>query len=99
MRNPLDCPRGRLPVYLELEFDGEQLFAAALPPTGIAGDGPSHAYERFTVAPGPHHIVVRMRDSARETGFDYERTADVRLTPGQNFVVDFKPEAGGIVFR
>jgi hypothetical protein len=99
MRKPFDCPRGRLPVHLELEIDGEQVFADALPPTGIAGDGPSRAYRRFTVAPGPHRVVVRMRDTAREQGYDYERATDVNLVPKQNFVVDFKAQAGGIVFR
>ncbi|MDP6707642.1 MAG: hypothetical protein QF893_14960 [Alphaproteobacteria bacterium] len=99
MRKPFDCPRGRLPVQLELEIDGEQVFAGALPPTGIAGDGPSRVYRRFTVAPGPHRIAVRMRDTAREDGYDYERATEVTLMPKQNFVVDFKAQAGGIVFR
>ncbi len=99
MRKPFDCPRGRLPVQLELEIDGEQVFADALPPTGIAGDGPSRVYRRFTVAPGPHRVVVRMRDTARQQGYDYERATEVTLMPKQNFVVDFKAQAGGIVFR
>lgn len=99
MRAPMDCPRGRLPLAVELELDGALLYRAELPPSGIAGDGPSRVYEGFRVAPGTYTIVARLRDSARETGFDYEREAEVTLAPRQNLVVDFRPDAGGFVLR
>ena len=98
MRRPLDCPRGRLPVLIELELDGELLYSAALPPSGLAGDGVSTAYKTFTVEPGQHQLVARLRDSNRAEGFDYEKTSEITLSPQQNFVVDFHPSRDGFLF-
>ena len=98
MRSGVDCPRARVPVTVELEIDGERVYDAALPASGLAHDGPSSVYERFAVPAGAHVIRVRLRDTAREHGFDYERTADVRLAPRQSFVIDFRAELGGFRF-
>ena len=98
MRSGVDCPRERVPVVVELEIDGERVYHAALPPTGLAGDGPSSVYERFDVPAGPHRIRVRLRDTVRESGFDHEGTADVRLAARQSFVIDFRSELGGFQF-
>ena len=91
-------PTARVPVTVELEIDGERVYDAALPASGLAHDGPSSVYERFAVPAGAHVIRVRLRDTAREHGFDYERTADVRLAPRQSFVIDFRAELGGFRF-
>ncbi len=98
MRRPLDCPRRRLPVLIELELDGELLYSAALPPSGLAGDGVSTAYQTYAVDPGQHQLVARLRDSNRSEGFDYEKTSGITLSPQQNFVVDFHPSKGGFLF-
>jgi len=34
MRRVQDCPRGRRPVYVELDVDGRNVYSASLPPTG-----------------------------------------------------------------
>ena len=98
MRRPLDCPRGRLPVLIELELDGELLYSEALPPSGLAGDGVSTAYKTFAVDPGQHQLVARLRDSNRSEGFDHEKAAEITLLPQQNFVIDFHPSRGGFLF-
>jgi hypothetical protein len=98
MRRPLDCPRERLPVVVELVADGKVLLQAALPPSGLSGDGPSQVYHRFLVEAGPHEITARLRDSDRTEGYDYERSATLELRPAQNFVIDFRADAGGFVF-
>ena len=98
LRRPVTCPRGRLPILVELELDGRLLYREEIPPTGLFGDGPSKVYKKFTVAPGTHRLVVRLRDSDRESGFDYVRAAEVRLVPRQNFAIDFRPETGGFLF-
>ena len=98
MRSGVDCPRERVPVVVELEIDGERVHHAALAPSGLAGDGPSSVYERFEVPAGHHRIRVRLRDTARASGFDHEGTADVRLAARQSFVIDFRPELGGFQF-
>lgn len=99
MRQPLDCPRERLPVVVELVLDGALLHRESLPPTGLWNDGASSIYRRFPVAAGRHRLLVRLRDSARATGYDYQRSADIDLAPGRNFVIDFRAEAGGFVLR
>ena len=97
MRRPFDCPRERLPVHVVLELDGATIFEASLAPTGLWGDGPSMVYRRFEVPAGSHRFVARLRDSARETGYDYEAEEMVDLASGQSFVIDFG--AGGFVFK
>jgi hypothetical protein len=99
MRRVEDCPRRRQPVYVELDVDGRNLYRASLPPSGIAGDGPSRVYRRFVLPAGPHDFAVRMRDTARTDGFDHAGAESVRLAADQMFVVDFRSESGEFVFR
>ena len=98
MRKPLDCPRERLPVLVELHVDGELIYRRALPPSGIAGDSASTAYERFVVSPGYHLITAKLRDTARNEGFDYESEKRILIEPKQNLVIDFRADAGGFKF-
>jgi hypothetical protein len=95
MRRPMDCPRERVPLLVELLVDGEPLYRDWLPPSGIAGDGTATAYQRFVVPPGRHLLTARLRDSGREEGFDYEHEQTVELAAGQNLVIDFRANTGG----
>jgi len=99
MRRVQDCPRGRRPIYVELDLDGRTVFSKSLLPTGIAGDGPSRVYERFVVPAGNYDIAVRMRDTPRAEGFDHTREDAVNLAPDQMFVIDYRPDSGEFVFR
>ncbi len=99
MRRVQDCPRSRRPLYVELEIGDRVAYRASLPPTGIAGDGPSRVYERFVLPVGEYDVAVRMRDTARPDGFDYERVGRIALGPDQLFVIDFRSGAGGFVFK
>ena len=99
MRHSEDCPRERLPLLVELELDGEIATRRLLPPAGLHQDGASAVYQRFPVAAGRHRIVARLRDSARSEGFDHERAMEIDLVPGQNFVIDFRAESGGFIFK
>jgi hypothetical protein len=99
MRRVQDCPRGRRPVYIELDVGNQVVYRASLAPTGIAGDGPSRVYERFVLPAGQYDVAARMRDTARADGFDYERKERVTLEPDQMFVVDFRPEPVGFIFK
>jgi hypothetical protein len=99
MRKVQDCPRGRMPIYVELDLNGRTAFSKSLPPTGIAGDGPSRVYERFVVPAGRYDIGVRMRDTTRSDGFDRVGATTVTLAPDQMLVVDFRPERNEFVFR
>ena len=99
MRKPLECPRGRGSVYVELDMDGRTIYRASLSPSCISGDGPSRVYQRFVVPAGSHDLAVRMRDTALTEGFDYAKSGKVVLAAGDNFVVDFSAGAEGFVFR
>ena len=99
MRRVQDCPRGRRPLYVELDVGDRVAYRASLPPTGIAGDGPSRIYQRFVLPAGRYDVAVRMRDTARLDGFDHERRSSISLAPDQMFVIDFRPEGGGFILR
>jgi hypothetical protein len=99
MRRVESCPRGRRPLYIELDIDGRSMLRATLPPTGIAGDGPSRIYERFVIPAGTHDVAVRMRALPRSDGFDHEKAGSVTLVPDQLLVIDFRSEPGEFVFR
>ena len=95
MRRPLDCPRERLPVLVEVDLDGETIVSESSPPSGLFGDGPSQIYRNFTIPSGRHSLAVRLRDSARSEGFDYIHEATVEIRPRQRLVIEFRAEAGG----
>ena len=99
MRRVQECPRGRRPIYIELDLGGRTAFRQSLLPTGIAGDGPSRVYQRFVVPAGQYDVAVRMRDTPRAAGFDHAREGAVTLVPDQTFVIDFRSERGGFVFH
>ncbi len=99
MRRLMDCPRDRLPVVIELDVDGQRVHREVIAASGLHGDGPAVYYDSFQVAAGAHSIAVRLRDTDREEGFDYEGSAEFVLEPSQLLVVQFRPEAGGFVFR
>ena len=95
MRTTLDCPRERVPLYVEMVVDGETVFSESVAPTGLAGDGASNVMAQATVPGGKHHIVVRMRDSRKENGMDYEFERTVEVEAGKYLVIDFDSEALG----
>ncbi len=99
MRKAEECPRVRPSLYVELDLQGRTIYRATLPPTGIAGDGPSEVYERFPVPAGEYDLTARMRDRPGTEGFNYEDRKRVSLTPGQLLVIDFRPEDKHFVFQ
>lgn len=99
MRAPMQCPRERVPVLVELDIDGARIIRYAAAPSGLSKDGPSAVYQRLPVAAGPHRIAVRLKDSAAGTGFDYSRDESVTLKPAQVLVIDFNADKGGITLQ
>lgn len=99
MRAPLECPRERAPLTVEVDLDGALALRETAKPTGLAGDGAASVYRRLEVPAGAHRLAVRLADSPRPGGFDYERDAAVELRPAQILVVDFDAERGGITLR
>jgi hypothetical protein len=94
-----DCERERLPLTVEIDIDGTTVLHVSAEPSGLWSDGPASVYERFDVAAGRRTITARLRDSARDSGWDYEHTETVELRPGRYFTVRFRAETGGFAFR
>lgn len=99
MRRTMSCERQRLPLILQLSVDGEITFEYEALPSGLWEDGPASIYERFDLDPGAHTIMVRLRDTARDTGWDYTHSEDVTLIAGRYMTITFKAENGGFAFR
>jgi len=97
-RKATSCERGRWPVYVELDLDGRSVYRGMHEPAGLWNDGPSAVYARFEVPAGRHHVVARLRDNGATSGFTAIAERDIELTPGENFVVDYRAGEGGFVF-
>lgn len=98
MRRPVICERERVPLLLEVMLDEKLVYREELQPTGLSRDGAATVYKKFPVSAGEHTLILQLRDSRRESGFDYVRNEKIMLAPGQNFVVDFRKEADGFIF-
>jgi coenzyme F420-reducing hydrogenase delta subunit len=94
MQRPTDCPRGRWPVYVELELDEQLVFSGLRQPAGLWKDGVSSVYWRIRAPAGVRQLQARLRDTGRPAGFDYAIMRTVELRPGQNLVVEFDPQQG-----
>ncbi|OOG25162.1 hypothetical protein B1C78_07020 [Thioalkalivibrio denitrificans] len=92
MRTPMDCPRERSPITIELDLNGEPVFATVLRPSGLSRDGMAYIYEGFEVPAGRHELEVRMRDDVTTEGFDHVKTVQVELEPAHLLVIDFRAE-------
>lgn len=99
MRAPVQCPRERSPVRVEVDVDGQLAYQHVARPSGLSKDGASSVYQRLELAAGSHEIAVRMNDDARQSGYTHSRAAAVTLQPAQILVIDFDPQAGGITFK
>ena len=99
MRRPMDCPRERVPVHVEIIMDGKILLSKSYNPTGLAKDGSTSIYERIIVKPGQHQLIARLRDSNREDGFDYEKNESINIIPQELFVIDFRKDLDGFYFQ
>jgi hypothetical protein len=99
MRRTEICARRRPPLYVELDLDGETVYRASLPSSGIAGDGPSRVYQRFVLPAGEYDVAIRLRDTTRAEGFEHTAERRISLAPEQSFAIDFRPVAGGFIFN
>lgn len=98
-RRPTKCERERLPLIVEVEVDGAALARFTAEPSGLWRDGAGSIYEKFELPPGRHTITARLRDTARESGWDYTHTETVELEAGRYFTLTFQAETGGFRFR
>lgn len=99
MRDPVQCPRERAPLTMEVDLDGVNVLTRVAEPAGLSRDGASAIYERLVVPAGEQSLQVRFNDDVRPGAKSYERTTDVTLAAGQVLVIDFDAGKGGIIFE
>ena len=99
MRAPLDCPRERSDIKIEIDMDDQPIFRTVMHPTGLYKDGVSTVYKRFEIKAGPHKLAVRMNDNVSQPEFKFVKEEIVTLKPAQVLVVDFNPDKGGLFFK
>lgn len=99
MRAPMQCPRERSPVRIEVDVDGATVYRHVAVPSGLSKDGASAVYQRLELSAGEHRIAVRMNDDARQSGFNHVRESVVVLKAAQILVIDFDLQAGGVTFK
>jgi len=89
MRTASRCPRERAPLLVEVDVDGRLAHRQRALPSGLSRDGSAALYQRLPVPAGQHTLAVRLRDSTRTEGFDYQRQGRMEIRPGQIVVIDF----------
>jgi len=99
MRDPVQCPRERSPLKMEVSVGGVTVLKRVAPPTGLSKDGASAIYERLVVPSGLQQIDVQFSDDARPGAMVYQHQARVDLAPGKVLVIDFDAQKGGIFFE
>jgi len=99
MRAPMDCPRERSPVTVDIDLDGTLIYRHIAQPSGLSKDGASTVYRRIAVPAGEHRLAIRLKDDVHARGFNYRREELLNLKPGKVLVIDFNQEAGGITLQ
>jgi len=94
MRKPMDCPRRRSPIRVELIMDGKLLLQAVANPPGLFGDGAVNVFRSVRVPAGGHHFQVRMNDNVRVAGYTHSAEQAANIEAGKLLVVEFSPGTG-----
>jgi hypothetical protein len=84
------CPRERSPLQLALILDGNTLYRASVPASGLHHDGVSSMYRSFNVPAGPHHLQLLMNDNVAVAGYAWQISEEINLQPAQVMVASFK---------
>jgi hypothetical protein len=99
MRAPMDCPRERSTLRIELIMDGKLIHNLVAPPPGAYKDQGVDIYENVTVPIGNHTFTVRMKDSDQSDDFTYSNDYTVELTNAQLLFIDFSQQENGFIFH
>lgn len=98
MRAPLDCPRARADVRVEVAMDGAVIFSAVERASGLRHDLPATVYRRLEVPAGHHVFHARLADDASGK-FRHDGQVELDLAPGRVLVIDFVASRGGFRFH
>lgn len=90
MKRPEVCPRERSSLRLEVQLDGDVLYAETVPASGLHSDGVSSIYLRFSVPAGQHRLRLAMNDDVSVEGDTWQLDQVIDLQKRQVMVVAFK---------
>ena len=94
MRAPMDCPRERSPVSVELLLDGDRIIEKVFHPPGLYNDLGIDVYLSAKVPVGTHKLTVGMNDNVHVQGFTHTDEQTITLKPAQLLVVNFNSDTG-----
>ena len=97
-RRPTDCERGRWPVTVELDLDGQPLYRGRTSPPGCGTTARPRCMRASRFPPAGTGSMRGSGTTARSRASTIPAPRIVELAPGENFVVDFSAAAGGFVF-
>jgi len=95
MRKPMDCPRERSPVTVELRLNSELEIQDVYQSPGLYQDQSVDVYHNIKVQQGEYRLSVWMNDNVNVDGPTYQFEQTVRLRPAQRLVVTFDAEKDG----
>jgi hypothetical protein len=79
--------------------DGHGLVRKQVLPAGLHRDGRVYLYRSWHLPAGEYTLRVRLRDSAREDGFDHDQFLTLSLVPGASVLLhigDGQPTLSGM---
>ena len=95
MRKPMDCPRERAPVTVELRLNDELAIQDVYQSPGLYQDQSVDVYRNVKVRHGEHRLSVWMNDDVNVQGHTYQFEQTVMLRPAQRLVVTFDANKDG----
>lgn len=82
MRAMQTCERERSPARIELLLDDAPLFQGEISPAGLHRDGRSYLHRTWALPAGHYRLLVRLRDTPREEGYDLLQPFELDLRQG-----------------
>ena len=96
MRQPMNCPREKSPLSLELLVNDEVLHRGVVRPSGIHDDGVLALYQNFRVPGGSTDIELRVKDQVDLENYNYTLRETLELSRDSVILIEFTDQ--GISF-
>lgn len=89
MRKPMDCPRERSPITVDLQLDNHPVISDIIQAPGFYQDQSVDVYRSVKVTSGKHRLSVWMNNDVNLDGYTHRLEQTVNLSPAQRLVVSF----------
>lgn len=94
MRIPMDCPRERSPITVELTLDGKVVIYNSVEPPGLYKDQGIDIFQSIKIPVGKHLLSIKMNDNVRVEGPTFTHEQGIDLKAAQLLVIQFDSEIG-----